>query len=75
MPTSPWTSDTRELEAGATLDDLLGRRAALPRARSQSPAGWWRDRAAVDTELGVLKTGKEADVFLLHRGVPGARRA
>ena len=26
---------------------------------------------AVDTELGVLKTGKEADVHLLHRGVPG----
>ena len=28
---------------------------------------------AVDTELGVLKTGKEADVFLLERGVPGER--
>jgi len=27
--------------------------------------------AATDTELGVLKTGKEADVFLLRRGVPG----
>ena len=27
--------------------------------------------AAVDTELGILKTGKEADVFLLRRGVPG----
>ncbi|MGA8116622.1 MAG: RIO1 family regulatory kinase/ATPase [Actinocatenispora sp.] len=30
--------------------------------------------AAVDTELGVLKTGKEADVHLLHRGVPGTDR-
>ncbi len=29
------------------------------------------DLAAVDTELGILKTGKEADVFLLRRGVPG----
>jgi RIO kinase 1 len=29
------------------------------------------DRAAVDTELGVLKTGKEADVFLIDRSVPG----
>jgi RIO kinase 1 len=29
------------------------------------------DLAAVDTELGVLKTGKEADVFLVRRGVPG----
>ena len=27
------------------------------------------DRAAVDTELGILKTGKEADVFLLERAV------
>jgi RIO kinase 1 len=30
------------------------------------------DLAAVDTELGILKTGKEADVFLLRRGVPGS---
>jgi hypothetical protein len=30
--------------------------------------------AAVDTELGILKTGKEADVFLLSRGVPGTGR-
>jgi RIO kinase 1 len=27
--------------------------------------------AAVDTDLGVLKTGKEADVHLLLRGLPG----
>jgi RIO kinase 1 len=27
---------------------------------------------AVDTELGILKTGKEADVFLLRRAVPQA---
>lgn len=26
---------------------------------------------AVDTELGVLKTGKEAEVYLVRRGVPG----
>lgn len=30
------------------------------------------DDGAVDTELGVLKTGKEADVFLIERAVPGA---
>ena len=30
--------------------------------------------AAVDTELGILKTGKEADVFLVERAVPGADR-
>jgi RIO kinase 1 len=28
------------------------------------------DLGAVDIELGILKTGKEADVFLLRRGVP-----
>ncbi len=30
--------------------------------------------AAVDTELGVVKTGKEADVMLVRRGVPGTER-
>ncbi|MFC6092907.1 serine protein kinase RIO [Saccharothrix lopnurensis] len=33
------------------------------------------DLAAVDRELGVLKTGKEADVFLLERATPGADRS
>jgi RIO kinase 1 len=32
------------------------------------------DGAAADTELGVLKTGKEADVHLLERAVPGTDR-
>ena len=32
------------------------------------------DHAAVDTELGVLKTGKEADVHLLERAVPDTGR-
>jgi RIO kinase 1 len=31
--------------------------------------------AAVDTELGILKTGKEADVHLVERGVPGTERS
>jgi RIO kinase 1 len=31
--------------------------------------------AAVDTELGVLKTGKEADVHLVERAVPDTDRA
>jgi RIO kinase 1 len=30
--------------------------------------------AAVDTELGVLKTGKEADVHLIRRGLPDGGR-
>ncbi len=33
------------------------------------------DRAAVDTYLGVLKTGKEADCLLMERSVPGGRRS
>jgi RIO kinase 1 len=33
---------------------------------------WVRtESGAVDTELGMLKTGKEADVFLVRRAVPG----
>ncbi len=42
-------------------------------ARGPKPRPSWvvTDDAAVDTELGVLKTGKEADVFLVERAVPG----
>jgi RIO kinase 1 len=36
---------------------------------------WVRtEHAAVDTELGMLKTGKEADVFLVSRAVPDTDR-
>ncbi|MGI8613593.1 MAG: serine protein kinase RIO [Nocardioidaceae bacterium] len=43
-------------------------------AHGPNPRPSWviTDDAAVDTELGLLKTGKEADVFLLERAVPGA---
>jgi len=38
--------------------------------------GWLvTELAATDTGLGILKTGKEADVFLLRRGVPGGGRS
>jgi RIO kinase 1 len=37
------------------------------------PAWLVTDLSAVDTELGILKTGKEADVFLLRRGIPSGR--
>jgi RIO kinase 1 len=33
------------------------------------------DGAALDHDCGVLKTGKEADVHLVERAVPGGRRA
>jgi RIO kinase 1 len=40
--------------------------------RGPEPRPHWvvTSAAAVDTELGILKTGKEADVFLLERAVP-----
>lgn len=31
------------------------------------------ERAAVDTYLGILKTGKEADCFLMERAIPGGK--
>jgi len=37
------------------------------------PAWLVTDAAAQDTDLGVLKTGKEADVSLVERAVPGGR--
>lgn len=45
-----------------------------PLCRGPEPRPDWvvTSRAAVDTELGVLKTGKEADAFLLERAVPGS---
>ena len=39
------------------------------------PAWLVTELAAVDTELGLLKTGKEADVFLVRRGVPETGRS
>jgi RIO kinase 1 len=44
-----------------------------PLCRGPEPRPDWvvTSQAAIDTELGILKTGKEADVFLLERAVPG----
>ncbi len=44
--------------------------AAGERGPRPYPSWLVTELAAVDTELGILKTGKEADVFLLRRGVP-----
>ncbi|MEP7091703.1 MAG: RIO1 family regulatory kinase/ATPase [Nocardioidaceae bacterium] len=43
-----------------------------PLCRGPEPRPDWlvTSRAALDADLGVLKTGKEADVFLLERAVP-----
>ncbi|MDQ0614832.1 RIO kinase 1 [Microbacterium sp. W4I4] len=46
--------------------------AITPTERGPLPWPDWvvTSAAAVDTELGILKTGKEADVFLIERAVP-----
>jgi RIO kinase 1 len=43
-----------------------------PLCRGPEPRPDWvvTSRGAIDTELGILKTGKEADVFLLERADP-----
>jgi RIO kinase 1 len=50
---------------------------STPTERGPRPHPEWliTELAATDTELGILKTGKEADVFLLRRGVPGTDRS
>jgi RIO kinase 1 len=50
---------------------------STPSERGPRPHPDWlvTDLAAADTELGLLKTGKEANVFLLERGVPGTERS
>ena len=43
-----------------------------PLCRGPEPRPDWvvTSRGAIDTELGILKTGKEADVFLVERADP-----
>ena len=50
---------------------------STPTERGPKPYPDWlvTEHAAVDTELGILKTGKEAEVFLVRRGVPGTDRS
>ena len=47
--------------------------AITPTERGPQPWPAWviTSAAAIDTELGIVKTGKEADVFLIERAVPG----
>jgi RIO kinase 1 len=50
---------------------------STPSERGPLPHPDWlvTDLAATDAELGIVKTGKEADVFLLRRGVPDTSRS
>jgi RIO kinase 1 len=49
---------------------------STPSEKGPEPRPGWvvTELAAVDTELGIVKTGKEADVFLIERAVPGTDR-
>lgn len=48
--------------------------ATLPTQRGPEPRPDWlvTSAAAIDTELGIVKTGKEADLFLVERALPDA---
>jgi RIO kinase 1 len=61
-----------ELDAGQRWSTWLG---VEPLCRGPEPRPDWvvTEQAAIDTELGILKSGKEADVFLLERAVPEGR--
>ncbi len=50
---------------------------SIPTQRGSRPYPGWlvTELRAVDTELGILKTGKEADVFLIRRAVPNSSRS
>jgi RIO kinase 1 len=65
-PSAPAAVDTDTPDGGdrwSSFDDAV---------RGPEPYPDWlvTELAAVDTELGVLKTGKEADVHLVRRAVP-----
>src|SRR5262249_37729271 len=74
LPPADFGSETFGLPEGdrwSTWDQ------SAPTERGPQPHPGWlvTDLAAIDTELGILKTGKEADVFLLRRGVAGTGRS
>ncbi len=74
LPSEPGDDSTFGLTEGdrwSTWDQ------SVPTERGPRPYPRWlvTELAAVDTELGILKTGKEADVFLLRRNVPGTARS
>ncbi len=59
-----------------SIEEILRCESLNPAVRGPEPRPDWvvTADAAVDTELGVLKTGKEADVHLVERAVPGTDR-
>ncbi len=79
MSSSDSAFDWADLSYTALAEDLdEGQRWSTWRgvdrsSRGPRPRPEWlvTSQAALDTELGILKTGKEADVHLIERAVPG----
>jgi RIO kinase 1 len=69
---SPFDFDYRPLDDVADGQRFSTYWDVEPLMRGPQPPPAWlvTDRAAVDTDLGVLKTGKEAEVSVLERAVP-----
>ena len=85
LPALPRLTDSFDDAARVTFDDFVDPDSRLgpdqrwstwssieKGMRGPEPRPGWvvTADAALDTDLGVLKTGKEADVFLLERAVP-----
>ncbi len=72
-PSDPFAFDYRPLEDPEDGQRFTRYWDLEPLMRGPQPVPDWlvTDRAALETDLGILKTGKEADVFLLERAVPG----
>ncbi|MFC4007467.1 serine protein kinase RIO [Nonomuraea purpurea] len=70
------TPETTSDDAPPTGDRWSTWDQSTPTEKGPQPYPGWlvTELAAVDTEHGVLKTGKEADVHLISRGVPGTDR-
>ncbi len=74
LPTIEELDESRGLTTGdrwSTWDQST----ASERGPRPHPGWLVTELAATDTELGILKTGKEADVFLLRRAVPDTSRS
>ncbi|MER6510673.1 RIO1 family regulatory kinase/ATPase [Nonomuraea sp. NPDC001636] len=72
-----WLDSTPETDDGPPEGDRWSTwDQSTPTEKGPKPYPGWlvTELAAVDTELGLLKTGKEADVHLISRGVPGTDR-
>ncbi len=63
---TPYDDDLDDAQRWSTWLDVE------PLSRGPEPRPDWvvTSQGAIDTELGILKTGKEADVFLLERADP-----